>query len=431
MKNAQIKQKFLNASESIGSQICKNAFWKDKQCNWIGRFIDNPYAVPEISTTLYSKALGPELYDGTSGIALFLSHLYLLTRREEYRRTAEGAITHALLHFKDLESISRFGFYAGYVGIGYSAVKSGLILNNQRLVDQGMGIFKKLSLNKKSEHLMDVISGNAGAIPALLEMYDYFHEKMLYDLSLHLGNELVSSAIKNKKGWSWNSIVNGVQLTHKNLTGLSHGAAGIGYSLLELFRKTDKKEFLEGAEQAFAYENQWFSKKNGNWPDFRIMTNVDIASTRTKDKPSYAMAWCHGAPGIALSRLRAFEVLNKSIYLKDARAAINTTIKFIKQNGIVHRSNYSLCHGLAGNSECLIYASKLLHDTNYKLLADNVGINGIDNYQDGSLPWPCGIQSGQTPGLMIGLSGIGYFYLRLHDSSLIPSILIISQAPND
>ena len=273
---------------------------------------------------------------------------------------------------------------------------------------------------------MDIISGNAGAIPALLEMHNYFHEKTLYDLSLYLGNELVSSVIKNKKGWSWNSMVNGIQLTQQNLTGFSHGGAGIGYSLLELFQKTNKKEFLDGAEQAFKYENQWFSKKHGNWRDFRTSRKATDPNSMP-DKPSYAVTWCHGAPGIALSRLRAFEILNKNKYLEDARSAINTTIKLVEQNRIVHQSNYSLCHGLAGNSESLVYASEILHDNQYKLLADNVGNYGIDNYQDGSIAWPCGIQSGQTPGLMIGLSGIGYFYLRLYDSSVVPSILMIRQ----
>jgi hypothetical protein len=37
--------------------------------------------------------------------------------------------------------------------------------------------------------------------------------------------------------------------------------------------------------------------------------------------------------------------------------------------------------------------------------------------------WPCGISVGCTPGLLLGLAGIGYFYLRLYRPS-IPSILL-------
>jgi lantibiotic modifying enzyme len=64
----------------------------------------------------------------------------------------------------------------------------------------------------------------------------------------------------------------------------------------------------------------------------------------------------------------------------------------------------------------------------YESLATDVGLYGIDNYTKSGLTWPCGIQTGQTPDLMLGLAGIGYFYLRLCDPQDIPSILIISQS---
>jgi lantibiotic modifying enzyme len=106
---------------------------------------------------------------------------------------------------------------------------------------------------------MDVISGNAGAIPALLEMYDLFHENRILELALSLGDELLSSSVKEQVGLSWDSRVNGIDSIKQNLTGFSHGAAGIGYSLLELFLETDRQEYCEAAKQAFAYENSWFN----------------------------------------------------------------------------------------------------------------------------------------------------------------------------
>jgi hypothetical protein len=42
---------------------------------------------------------------------------------------------------------------------------------------------------------------------------------------------------------------------------------------------------------------------------------------------------------------------------------------------------------------------------------------------DNRAPWPCGT-SGDTPNLMLGLAGIGYFYLRLAIPA-IPSILLL------
>jgi hypothetical protein len=42
------------------------------------------------------------------------------------------------------------------------------------------------------------------------------------------------------------------------------------------------------------------------------------------------------------------------------------------------------------------------------------GMNAIKKYDN--RVWPCGISGGQTPNLMLGLAGIGYFYLRLYDN---------------
>jgi lantibiotic modifying enzyme len=79
----------------------------------------------------------------------------------------------------------------------------------------------------------------------------------------------------------------------------------MAYGLLELFNKTDKKEFRHAAEQDFAYENHWFSPEHINWPDFSTLSEEkDDANTDAKDLV-YSTSWCHGAPGIGFSRQRA------------------------------------------------------------------------------------------------------------------------------
>ena len=47
-----------------------------------------------------------------------------------------------------------------------------------------------------------------------------------------------------------------------------------------------------------------------------------------------------------------------------------------------------------------------------------VGLTGIEKYGHSRLPWPSGVISKQkTPGLMMGIAGTGYFFLRLYDRS--------------
>jgi lantibiotic modifying enzyme len=76
-------------------------------------------------------------------------------------------------------------------------------------------------------------------------------------------------------------------------------------------------------------------------------------------------------------------------------------------------NDFSLCHGLSGICEILLYANNVLKKNSYKHLAEKIGIYGIRKYSDGVLSWPCGLEGGETPGLMLGLAGIGNFYIKL------------------
>jgi hypothetical protein len=50
---------------------------------------------------------------------------------------------------------------------------------------------------------------------------------------------------------------------------------------------------------------------------------------------------------------------------------------------------------------------------------------GIQRYLLPRAPWPCGVpEGGETPNLMLGIAGIGHFYLRLYDPRT-PSILLL------
>jgi lantibiotic biosynthesis protein len=423
LHNSSSTNVFFEAASNIGTYICKNAYWAESQCNWIGRSTQE-MASTGASFALANRALGPEVYDGTSGIALFLSYLYKGAKEEEYLQTARGAIRQALEHVKNIDLRSCFGFYTGSVGIAYVATRIGVMLEDEQLLQNAISILKNLAADGiyKQQHFLDVISGNAGAIPALLKMYDSFKDHIILDLALDLGNELISSATKDSIGWSWDSKANGAESTQHNLTGFSHGAAGIGYGLLELFNKTDKKEYRYAAEQAFSYENNWFSEKENNWPDFRKDSRIINSDSQ---EPVYGTAWCHGAPGIGLSRLYAYKILKEEKYMKDSLAALSTIRNLLIDKDNLSQHNYSLCHGLAGICEPLIYASEVFHDDSYKSLATDIGLYGIEKYENPGLHWPCGIPNGETPDLMLGLAGIGYFYLRLYDPQ-IPSIVMLT-----
>jgi lantibiotic modifying enzyme len=429
---------FFEIAQNIGTRLCQHAFWHDSRCNWVGKSLDE--LIENGPPT--NKALSPEIYEGTSGIAIFLSDLYIQgnNKHDEYRRTAEGAINQALSRLDDLSQIPRFGLFSGQVGVAYAATIIGKKFDNQELIESALQIVQRLGNDKREDHLLDIISGVAGAIPALLKIHEITNDNKALVLAMDLGEKLISAAVKEPYGWSWDYKGSGLRSASHNLTGFSHGAAGIGYALMELYNITGKKEWLYATESAFQYENHWFSDHNENWPDFRLDDENDnyqqnaaftiLKQEKKEENLKFAVAWCHGAPGIALSRLRAYQLLKNERYLKDIRAALRTTMQVVKGIGdkdtSIQHSNFSLCHGLAGIGEILLYAGQVLNDETYKSLAIDIGRYGIEKYAKQSLPWPCDARIGETLGLMIGISGIGNFYLRLSHPDSVHSPLIIT-----
>src|SRR6185503_12655951 len=112
-----------------------------------------------------------------------------------------------------------------------------------------------------------------------------------------------------------------------------------------LFAETRNDRYLVAARQAFAYERHWFAPEQKNWPDFRIQQNLP---TKSKVLPLFQTAWCHGAPGIALSRLRARVLLKDPACEAELDCALETTARAIEHAVTSGGAVASLCHGVTG-----------------------------------------------------------------------------------
>ena len=101
-----------------------------------------------------------------------------------------------------------------------------------------------------------------------------------------------------------------------------------------------ESRFIEGASRALAYERERFDADHGNWPDYRDYK---------PDQPSTFMtSWCHGAPGIALSRACLFGTpLWDAICLDEMTTALQTLTAF------PFTEMDHLCCGTMGNASLL------------------------------------------------------------------------------
>ena len=230
-----------------------------------------------------------------------------------------------------------------------------------------------------------------------------------------LGEGLLATAARGQAGWSWPSPAAPAE---RNLTGLSHGAAGIGLALLELERAGGGERFGEAAAAAFAYERSLYDPQARNWPDLR---DFAVRGKPADATPPCATLWCHGAPGIALSRLRACELGDSNGCAEETRIALATTANSLRHQ--LDGGNYSLCHGLAGNAEVLAEGTALLGEEESAIVGE-VAEAGLERYLETETPWPLGVRDGHTDSLLVGRAGTAYFYLRLHEPER-PSLLLL------
>jgi lantibiotic biosynthesis protein len=417
------QREFLEAATAIGAGLTRDALWDGARCNWLGDVMEYVFG----SWQVVHRSYGGDFYGGTSGIALFLARLYQVTGEKLFRLTAEGAAGQCLSRAELIPPAGRLAYYSGSVGMADALMQVGEALERSDLFERGFGLLESACREEPAPNMLDVIGGIAGVIPPLLKIHAKYRKDWLLDCAVRLGEKLMNLARKAENGWSWTTLEPAAGKQQFDLTGFSHGVGGIAWALLELHRQTGREDFLEAANQGIRYEQHWYQADQENWPDFR---NDPITGADGVTRYSCSVAWCHGAPGIALGRLRAFAITGDPEIRKQAEAALRTTSRSLAMP-MPGTESYCLCHGTGGNVEALIYASQVFSDDSYLNTARQIGQRGIELYHKAGLSWPCGVMNGgENPSMLIGLAGIGYFYLRLYDPARFPSVLIVHE-PED
>ena len=192
-----------------------------------------------------------------------------------------------------------------------------------------------------------------------------------------------------------------------------------------------RPRWAHAAIRAIQYERHKGGPRPGTWWDFRV---PELARERAGSKafanllssPGRLQAvvqsgatsvslWCHGSPGIALSRMRAFSLeVDREACRLEAQDALVAT-----EQSVLHTTLHShcLCHGLFGNAETLRLA-RMIGISDYDATVGTVALRAIDTNGDGTAPWPSG-GPGKVPdpSLMLGDAGIGLFLMNLAEGT--------------
>ena len=426
---ANIKNSLNDLDDIILSAIFKLAdtlieravFNKDKtEVNWIGMTLVGD----ENNCSWDIKPLGTYLYEGMSGLSIFFNSLYKFSKVKKYKEVG-AAIDKELFMYTD-EMIERTegledesgGIFGGEASLVYTYEFLYSITKDIKYLDYAI---KHVEILKKAiiiDDNCDIIYGNAGAIIALLHLHTLTQNDEYLDIATECGLRIVDAQEK-EGGWTGSN-------REVPLAGFSHGASGIILALSELWSKVEKEVFLKSIEMGLKFENSLFVEEHANWKDERIH-NGEKAS----DMGTFTIAWCHGAAGILLSRVKLYQkLINDKMLLE--KKDVNTIIKILKKDidvaiSTVKRDgvlvNNCLCHGNLGNTEILGEYLDIFDNNEIKEHCDNLRYILAKNIAKGKFDCDNAYLYGyELQGFMTGLSGIGYSLLRDIDHSL-PCIL--------
>jgi hypothetical protein len=269
----------------------------------------------------------------------------------------------------------------------------------------------------------DIISGAAGAILGLLRVARGCEMPQLLNVAVRLGEELESRAHRSPIGWSWGALD---AMKIRRLCGYAHGVAGIAHAFLELFAETGDVRWRFAASRGMAYERFHEIDKSGDWPDYRafelarlhmrgdrneLLSRLRAGEQIQSREPGSFRAWCHGAPGIALTRIRALALgVDPALVAPELDRALAAT----RDSAMAGQSprGHSLCHGILGNLESLLLARErlgLLDDGSIESIVERL----LASYGRAKRPWITGVPGGvYDPSLFVGEAGIGLSLLR-------------------
>jgi lantibiotic modifying enzyme len=378
--------------------------------------------------------VGPVLYDGAAGIGLALAAAAAATQAagngrdgdgDAFAAGARGAVRQALVAAGALIEGRRLGLFDGTAGIALAAATAGHLIDDHRLVGDGVSLARStgqrladLVDDRGSDPDLDVISGIAGTALGLQAMAAMTGDATLTTRGGAVAAKLAAAAVPQTWGSAWTTRA--AQAGGPPLLGLGHGAAGISLAIAELSAGRDGTT-AAASMAGLEYERGWFDADRVAWPDLR-QTGPD------GEPPGWMAAWCHGAIGIGISRVRIASLTEDPLCAVEASAALQAARDVAVTAGTELRhgrpSDCSPCHGLAGVAELFLVASRGLRSDDHARAARRIADMMLEEREIGHV-WPCGLLgAGQVPGLMTGTAGIALTLLRVADAVTVASPLL-------
>lgn len=396
---------FVAEADRIAEGLSEHAVRRGSEAAWIGLdWLGDAEAFQLVS-------LGPDLYNGVSGIAVFLSAHAAVAGHAPSADLALAAVSHVRRKLKDANAarFARSLGIGGAVGLGsivYALTAMSKTLSDESLLADAHAASRLMTGDLiAADRRLDVIGGAAGAVLGLLRLYRDTGADDVLARAVTCGEHLLHQPRVGTDGpGSWV----GLGFGKTPLNGMSHGASGFAYALASLAAATGREDFDRAAAECLAYENASYDADRHNWPDLRHT-----------GAPGWACRWCHGAPGIGLAR--AAMLKRGTIDPALLRADIVRALEGVEQGWPQELD--TLCCGTLGSVEFFCEAGEALGRPDIRAKAgERLAAVVAAAASAGDYRWNSGKRQFNL-GLFRGVAGAGYTLLRQVDSTL-PDVLI-------
>lgn len=367
------KISYLEKAIEIGNLICEKAIIDDEEAVWVGNVIGH-----DENNRWQVGLMESDVYSGNLGISIFLIELFIQTRNERYLQVSEYAISSAYHDLKKIPAEEKqklaTGFYAGLGGLLYCLYIQYDLDPDDSKLKQIRKIVQQITENIDYEVNPDIIIGSSSCLLVLKYIYSKF-EKSDY---LYIANEMKHCICKINK------LLSSYDLSKVEYHGFAHGPSGIMYGI--------EGETLQ--RESFKFEDKDFSEESGNW----IYQQKNLS----------CKGWCHGAPGILLTRMN------------NDKAAAKKAEEFTLKYGF--NLNYTMCHGDVGNYNILKYY--------YEKTQQFYKLSKLENkFSFFHEKYICNLDINKQYcyGLMNGLAGIGYTLLNFNNKIKYMGVLCLKE----
>ena len=385
-----------NAAGKIIDWIARTAIATKEDINWLGIqfYSDEKWSI---------KPLGMYLYDGVAGIALFLAeytknfrhekavYLLELLKKKMFRYTDKVRLDFMDLDRKgqEIPGNYRTGLLDGEGSLVQAYVLLYRITGDMEFLSYAQKHFEVVEMIAQQDQYYDYLSGNAGTIINAAGLFELTGKREYREFAVQTEKNLWSHAVKMKVGYGYKTAGD-----HAPLAGIAHGNSGFLMAYAKLIELAGDNGYSEKANELLLYEDSLYSEEKGNWFDLR-----------REEQEKVMNAWCHGAPGILLSRLQLSKVMDSEIVIGDIKRAAEAL--FVQKPG----NHICLCHGIAGNLLIMNDYLKEYDNRGYRERYYNMLQGFLQNLDAAGMQIPLEYLN---PAFMNGISGVGMALIQIY-----------------